>query len=244
MMKDMMRRNIVWRLFFLQNSRNSRILDGLAFFHILLPFFRRISDDKGQLDEIVERHIDYFNSNPIFAPYIAGVVMNLESRMRAGEKIDPERIYRVKNVLSSALTAKGDYFFEIALMPFALTIGCVFAIYSSYIGPMIFLVFYNLYHLKLRIGGYRIGLLLGEDGGGELATTFFGSQKLLGGLGAFVSGVFAALVFARAWSFGGSPFLLWGIAAVPAMYLLRGKVNILWAVLMLFLAAAGFLMIV
>ncbi len=240
---DRIRGKIIWRLFFLQNSRNSRILDGLAFFHILLPFFREISKDDRQLVEMAERHIDYFNSNPVLAPYVAGVVMNLEARRNSGEEIDPERINRVKNALSSAMTAKGDYFFEMALMPFALTIGCIFAIYSSVIGPMIFLVFYNLYHLKLRIGGYRIGFLLGEDGGTELAATFFRGQKLLGTLGTFVSGAFAALVFTRAWSFGGSPFIIWGVAAVLAMFLLRRKTNILWAVLILVLATACFLVI-
>ncbi|MBN2070641.1 MAG: PTS system mannose/fructose/sorbose family transporter subunit IID [Candidatus Krumholzibacteriota bacterium] len=243
-MKNRTRLKVIAGIFFLQNSRNSRILDGLGFFCHLLPFFREISDDMESLKEISGRHSEYFNANPMIASYVSGAVMNLESRRKAGEDIPAERIKRVKEALSSVFTAKGDYFFEIVLMPFALTFGSIFAMYSSYIGPMIFLVIYNLYHLKLRIGGCRVGLLLGEDVGRGFATTLFREQKVMLGAGAFVSGVFSALVFTRAWSAGGSRFVLWGAIVALVLILLRGKIDVLWTVLALFLATAGFLVIV
>ncbi len=234
---------MIWRLFFLQNSRNNRTLDGLGFFHILYPFFREIADSDEELEEIVSRHVDYFNANPILAPYIVGVVMNLELRKKAGEDISAERISGVKNTLSSVLTAKGEYFFEIVLVPFALTIGCIFAIYNSYIGPVIFLIFYNLYHFQSRIGGYREGFFLGEDVGRTLAVTLFREQKWFSWVAAFVSGVFAALIIARAWSFGGFRFFLWGVLMVAALFLLCRKIAFLWAVSIIFMATAVFLAI-
>ncbi len=232
---------VIWRLFFLQNSRNDRTIDGLGFFHILSPIFRDLAEDDGELKDMTGRHLGYFNANPILASYIVGVVMNLEMKKKAGEDISAERIERVKNTLSSVLTARGDYFFEVILVPFALTIGSIFAIYSSYIGPVIFLAFYNLYHLQSRIGGFRAGLFLGEDVWRGLARTLFREQRFLGACAAFVSGVFGAIVFSRAWSFGGARLAVWGLAAAGGVFLLRRKFHILWVVLAVFVATALFL---
>jgi len=235
---------MMWRLFFLQNSRNDRMIDGLGFFHVLSPLFRDIAEDEEELKDMAARHAGYFNANPILASYIVGVVMNLELRRKSGEDISVERIQRVKETLSSVLTAKGDYFFEMVLIPLTLTIGCVFAMYSSYIGPIVFFGSYNLYHLQSRIGGYRIGLLLGEEVSRSLAGNLFREQKFLRGMAAFVSGLFTALVFARGWDLGGSRYVLWGIFAVAVIFLLGRKIPLIWAVLVLFLATALFLVIV
>jgi mannose/fructose/N-acetylgalactosamine-specific phosphotransferase system component IID len=228
--------NMLWRLFFLQTSRNDKTVDGLGFLHVLTPLFRDLADDEEELQEMANRYAGYFNANPILASYIIGVVMNLERRKKAGEEIPHERIERIKSTLSSVLTAKGDYFFEIVLIPFALTIGSIFAIYDSYMGPVVFLGFYNLYHLQSRIGGYRIGLLMGEDVGRELARSLFREQRFLGGCAAFVSGVFAALVLARAWDFGGPKLAAQGVLTAAAFVILARKLPLVWVVAILFLA--------
>ncbi len=232
--------NILWRLFFLQNSRNGRTIDGLGFLHVLSPLFKDLAVDKEDLADIAGRHTGYFNANPILASYVAGVVANLEMKKKAGEDITAERIEKVKNTLSAVLTARGDFFFGVVLVPLALTIGSIFAIYNSYIGPVIFLVFYNLYHMHLRIGGFQTGMLQGEDAGWGLATKLFREQRVLNGCAAFVSGVFSALVFIRAWDFGRTRPVVWGVLAVAAVLLLRRKISMIWTVLVLMLATLVF----
>lgn len=233
--------NQLWRLFFIQASRNERTLDGLGFFHVLSPLFKVWAEGVDELKEIAGRHLDYFNANPILASYIAGIVVNLEERKKAGEDIPPESISRVKSTLSAVLTARGDYFFEVILVPLGLTIGSIFAIYGSYIGPVIFLAFYNYYHLRSRVGGYLTGVRLGEGIGRELVTRLFREQRLMGGLGAFVSGAFAALVFTRAYDLGGTRFICWGVLTAAAMLVLIRRFSFIVCVLILFLATALFL---
>ena len=155
----------------------------------------------------------------------------------------PERVERVKNALAAVLTARGDYFFEVILLPLGLTIGSIFAIHSSYIGPVLFLALYNLYHLRTRIGGYLIGVRLGEGLGRELVSHLFREQRLLGGCAAFCSGVFAAIVLSRAHALGGPRSAGWGVAVALAMVLLSRRVSFLAAVTILFLATAAFLLI-
>ncbi|MBN1163910.1 MAG: PTS system mannose/fructose/sorbose family transporter subunit IID [Candidatus Krumholzibacteriota bacterium] len=237
------RLNMIWRLFFIQNSRNARTLDGLGFLHVLTPLLRELADSEEELDRLTRRYTKYFNANPILASYIAGVLTNLEIRKKAGGDIPAAHIERVKSTLSSVLTARGDDFFEIVLIPLALTIGCIFAMYNSYLGPIFFLFFYNFYHLRSRIGGYRAGVMGGEEIGRDLTTRLFRERKVLGGCAAFVSGVFAALVFTRAWSFGGPRLAGWGIVAIAALLGLRKRFSVFWTVLIVFLATALFVLI-
>ncbi|MCK4236399.1 MAG: PTS system mannose/fructose/sorbose family transporter subunit IID [Candidatus Krumholzibacteria bacterium] len=235
--------NQLWRLFLVQSSRNNRTVDGLGFFHVLSPLLGRWAGGRDRREDIAERHIGYFNANPILASYVAGVVVNLEERRKAGEDVSRKYIERVKSTLSSVSTARGDYFFKVVLIPLGLTIGSIFAIYGSYIGLVIFLALYNFYHFRVRIGGYLKGVRLGEEVAGELATHLSREQGLLGGFAAFASGAFAALVFARAYEMGGARFAGWGIFVVALALGLRKRLSFSWSVMIVFLTTALFLLV-
>ncbi len=131
--------NQIWRLFFVQSSRNERTVDGLGFFSILSPLVRRWARTPEDAKEIARRHLGYFNANPYLAAVVAGAVVNLEKRRARGDGVTPEEIDRVKSALSSALSARGNFFFETVLMPLGLTIASICAIYRSYVGILIFL---------------------------------------------------------------------------------------------------------
>ena len=118
----------LWRLFFLQSSRNERTLDGLGFFSIIAPLIHTWARSSEEAREIARRHLGYFNANPLVASFVAGAVAHLEARRARGEGVTPDGIERAKAALSSALSARGNYFFETVLMPLGLTIACIFAI--------------------------------------------------------------------------------------------------------------------
>ncbi len=234
----------IWRLFFLQSTHNERTLDGLGFFHVLAPEIRNWAADEDEFKEIANRHMGYFNANPILASYILGIVQNMERRRAGGVELPLDRIDRIKSTLSAVLTAKGDYFFGIVLIPLGLTIACIFAMYSSYFAPIIFLVLYNYYHLQARIGGYLMGLRMGEGLGKELVKHIYREQRILGGCAAFASGVFTALSLVRASTFGGFGFSIWGVAVVAAVFLLRRKMPVIWSVLVVFVATTIYLLLI
>jgi mannose/fructose/N-acetylgalactosamine-specific phosphotransferase system component IID len=235
--------NKLWRLFFLQSSRNDRTIDGLGFLHALSPLFRGWAGSDQELKDTARRHMGYFNANPILASYIVGAVTNLEEKRKAGEDVSSESIERFKETLSAVLTARGDYFFDVVLIPLGLTIGSIFAIYSSYVGPVIFLALYNYYHFQARIGGYLKGVQLGEGLGGEHVTNIFKEQGFLGGCAAFASGAFTALVFTRASDMGGLRYVGWGIASIVGFLLLRRRLSFVWSVAIVFLATFLFLLV-
>ena len=234
----------IWRLFFLQSSHNEKTFDGLGFFYVLAPEMREWAENDEEFKEIAHRHMGYFNANPILASYILGIVQNMERKRAEGLDTPRERIDRIKSTLSAVLTAKGDYFFEVALIPLGLTIASVFAMYSSYFGPVIFLALYNYYHLQARIGGYLIGLRMGEGLGRELVKHIYKEQGALGGCAAFAAGLFTALTIVRATSFGGSRLSVWGVAVMVVMFLLRRRLSVIWSVIIVFVATAIYLLLV
>jgi mannose/fructose/N-acetylgalactosamine-specific phosphotransferase system component IID len=226
--------NTIWRLFLISSSRNSTTIDGLGFYHTLAPHLSKLAETDKEYEELAARHMGYFNANPILASFVVGVVANLEERRRAGEEISSERIESTKRAVSSVSTAKGDYFFDVVLLPLALTIASIFAIYHSYIGLVIFLALYNIYHFRSRLGGYRGSIQLGERVGRELIAGFFREQGLLAGCAAFAAGAFAALAFTRALEAGGTRYAGMGVIAVLLMTGLRKRFSLLPSVAIVF----------
>jgi mannose/fructose/N-acetylgalactosamine-specific phosphotransferase system component IID len=235
--------SLIWRIFLIGSSRNERTLDGLGFFTVLEPLIERWGANLEVRSAIAKRHLGYFNANPILSSYIAGVTANLEERRAGGEAIAPERIDRVKSALSSVLTARGDSFFENTLVPLGLTIGCISAINNSYIGLAIFLVLYNAYHFQSRIGGYRIGVELGEGVGGDFVARLFREERFLGGAAAFAAGIFAALACAGARRAGGTRFLIAGAAIAALAVVLKKRMSVVRRVALLTFGTALYLVV-
>jgi hypothetical protein len=231
----------LWRLFFIQSSRNDRTVDGLGFFSIVSPLIRSWAPAGDAAREIARRHLAYFNANSIVASFVAGAVVNLETRRARGDRVAAEEIDRVKSALSSALSARGNHFFETVLIPLGLTIACIFAMYSSYVGLLIFLALYNIYHFQARIGGYCAGAERGEGAAEAFITRLFGRERFFGNCAAFASGVFAALLFVKARATGGAGFVTWGAAAMTAAMLLRRRFSPARGVTVLFAATVFYL---
>jgi mannose/fructose/N-acetylgalactosamine-specific phosphotransferase system component IID len=235
--------NTIWRFFLVQGSRNERTLDGLGFFHVMIPLIRRITAKRGGSAGIAERYAGYFNANPVMVPYIAGVLTAVEIESLGGEEPSRDRTGRIKDTLSSVLTARGDYFLEVVLLPLSLTLGSIFAIYSWYAGPVVFLIIYNLYNFKTRMSGYRTGVHLGENVGQALVGKLFKEQKLLGSCAAFVSGGLTAVIFARILRFGGGRHAAAGLIIMAAMILIRRKYSLYLSSIILFLALTVYLVL-
>ncbi len=235
------RAGALWRLLFMSSSRSERLMDAPGFFSV---FAGGLGKDRARLRDAREtalRHLGYCNAGVYLAPVVAGVVVNLEKRRAAGEEIPPAEVERIKAALSSVLAARANQFFDALLIPLGLTIAAIFAIYGSYAGPAIFLVLYNIYHFQSRIGGYGRGVELGESVGGAFVARLYRETRVLEGLAAFASGVFAALLFVRAAETGGAPFVAAGAAAMGGAAVLGRKFSAIVTACLAAAALAAFL---
>jgi len=233
--------NALWRLLFIQSSRNERTLDGLGFFSIVAPFISKCSRPGEDAKSFARRHLGYFNAGLYLSSVVAGVVVNMERRRARGEPVAVERIESVKAALSSALAARANYFFDALLVPLGLTIASISAMYGSYAGLIAFLALYNFYHFQSRIGGYCKGAELGESVGGAFVARLYREERWIDGCAAFAAGVFAALLFVRARDAGGAGFVAWGAIACAASTVLAKRLSFVRIVVVLSAATAIYL---
>ncbi len=231
----------LWRLFFIQSSRNERTLDGLGFFSVVAPYVTRWARPGEDAKALARRHLGYFNAGLYLSSVVAGVVVNMERRRARGEQISVERIEGVKAALSSVLAARANYFFDALLVPLGLTIAAISAMYGSYAGLIAFLALYNVYHFQSRIGGYCKGTELGEGVGGAFVARLYREERVVGGVAAFAAGLFTALLCMKARAAGGNGFLAWGVVAFAASALLARRISVIRIVALLLAATAVYL---
>ena len=148
---------VLWRSFFLQASWNYQGQQNLGFASCLLPALEQMyGRNTPALKDALAGALKPFNTQPYMSGPILGALVKVgEDGSKGG--LDPARQTRFKIALSTAFAAIGDAFFWNAVLPLASVVGVFWALRSSWAGVVVFLVFYNLVHLSLRVGGFWIG---------------------------------------------------------------------------------------
>jgi len=145
---------IFCRSFLLQSSWNFERLQNLGFLFMILPGLRSLY---GQVPpEVLQRHGDYFNTHPSLAPLMAGTILRLEAKRKAGEAalVDVDAF---KSMAMAPYAAMGDALFWGGIRPLAAIISLLIAVQGSLWAPAVFLALYNLPHLAFRGGGLLLG---------------------------------------------------------------------------------------
>lgn len=126
-------------------------MQGLGFFYSLLPWLEKVSGDGFR--KACHRHLGYFNTNPYMSPYILGVVSRLEEEGRGAESV------KARNDLMGPLGAMGDGFYWATLLPVTVLLGMVLSFFWLHAAPVLFLIVYNIFHLKNRWSYLDLGYL-------------------------------------------------------------------------------------
>jgi mannose PTS system EIID component len=222
------------RVLFIQATVHRRGMQNVGVLFALDAAAPRLASGR---DGLLARHTEYFNTNPNAAPLVIGGVLRIEDE---GEAASPASVSRFKQAAGSALAAVGDMLFVGALRPLALTLACVFAIYSFFTGLVAVLLLYNALVLGCRYWGVSFGYARGW--GIIDAFSTHGVQRLLGiasGLAAFAGGVLVGIVLVRARADGATVLAGIGVVTavvvvasrrVPATWLAIGLFPLFWAV--------------
>jgi PTS system mannose-specific IID component len=184
------------RSFAIQGSWNFRTLIGTGFAFALLPALRaRMPGSPQDVDAAAIRHTELFNSHP----YLVGVALGAVCRSE-DETTDPRVVERFKSALRGSLGGMGDSLIWAGLRPMCALLGIalVFAGTPWWVGPLVFLVAYNIGHVALRVWGFRIGFRHGLHVGERLKRSRLNdTQQNLTRAGAFVLGLALPLMLAR-----------------------------------------------
>lgn len=153
---------ISWRSFVLHADRMGPTkyhASGFAF--SMLPVIRRFyKTDKEQADALV-RHVSWFNSTPHAENLILGIVASMEKERSLRNDFDDQSITAVKASLMGPLAGIGDTFFQGILRVIAASIGISLSMEGSVLGPILFLLIYNIpavfLSFYLTYAGYSLG---------------------------------------------------------------------------------------
>lgn len=159
-------RKIFWRSFLLQGSWNYINGAGVGALYMILPFIRKLypnPEDKNERVSALKRGMAYFNITPAIAPFPMGIAASMEEQNKEISDFDPSSINAVKASLMGPLSGIGDSLFWGTIRVIAAGIGISLAKAGNILGPILFLVIYNVPNLLARYYGLKYGYELGGE---------------------------------------------------------------------------------
>lgn len=183
------------RAFGMQFSWNYERMQALGYCWTILPTLKKLyKDDPEGLKHAVNRNLEFFNTHPYMALPIFGVSLAMEEKMVQGGEVDGHAISSIKVAMMGPLAGIGDSFFWFTLFPVCAGIGVSLSQGGSILGPLAFLVLFNIFNLGTRY----FGLIYGYKFGGSFIEKISGGsvmQRLSEGttlVGLMVLGVMTA----------------------------------------------------
>lgn len=134
---------------------------GLAFGLMVKKMLKKIwHDDPAGYAAALERHTAFFNITVALAPFVGGIAMSMEERIKAGE-LPPESVNDVKAALMGPLSGVGDAIFLTTIRVVAAGIAVSMTAEGNPLGPILFLLIFNVPQYILRVWGIVKGYELG-----------------------------------------------------------------------------------
>jgi fructoselysine and glucoselysine-specific PTS system IID component len=154
-------RRVLWRS--LQNSFSwgYERQSNMAYAYSMMPVLTKLYKKKEDLSKAIKRHLEFFNTTPHLLSFILGISVAMEEKNAENENFDEDTINSVKASLMGPLAGIGDTFFWGTLKLIATGIGTSLAMQGNILGPILFLLIFNIPTFAIRIlaigWGYKLG---------------------------------------------------------------------------------------
>lgn len=139
-------------------------MQGISFFYSVYKIIKKIyKDDPEEMDKVMKRHSQLFNSEAAWGSVIHGIVISLEEEKSNGnEDVTEEMIDSIKIGLMGPLAGIGDSVSQGIVMTISLAVFVPFAIdggsyFAAFIPSIIYLVYTHAWSWYLFKTGYKTG---------------------------------------------------------------------------------------
>ena len=171
--------------FLLEACYNYERQQALGFAVGIYPAIEEFYKDKEDRAKALERHMAIYNTTPHVSSVISGVVASMEKEASKNKEFDINAINSIKVGLMGPFAGIGDSFFWGTLRIIAAGIGISLAQEGSWLGPLLFLLIFNVPHLLVRyygtVLGYKLGTgILKEVSGSNLIGTISKAASMVG----------------------------------------------------------------
>lgn len=134
---------------------------NMAFCYSMLPIIKKLYPNKDDQAEAMQRHLEFFNTTPHMSTLILGITAAMEEQNANDPEFETESINNVKVSLMGPLAGIGDSFIWGTLRIIATGVGVSLAAQGNILGPILFLLLFNIPAQGLRFylmhAGYKLG---------------------------------------------------------------------------------------
>ncbi|WP_249029041.1 PTS system mannose/fructose/sorbose family transporter subunit IID [Tannockella kyphosi] len=158
---------------------------GTTFAWTMIPYLEDIyGKETDEFYASMARHQNFFNTTPGMSPFIFALVIAMEQERKAaldnGKEFDDAAIESIKVALMGPLAGIGDSIFVGALRIIAIGVAIGFSQSGSWLGPILFLLVFNIPNLLIRYFATYYGFKVG--------TSFISQALESGAITAFTKG--------------------------------------------------------
>lgn len=155
---------LFWRSLPMEFSWHYERQMHMGFTFMLAKILQKLyGDDKEKLAQALQRHMEFFNCTPALSTFIGGIVASMEEKNANDEDFDTSSINTIKSALMGPLSGIGDSIILGTLRILAVGIGTSLAMQGSILGPILFLIVFNVPNYLLHYFGAVKGYELGAD---------------------------------------------------------------------------------
>jgi len=138
-------------------------MEGHGFVKSLMPAVEKLyPNDTAKQVEILMPHTAYYNNEPQLGAIVNGIVIGMEEQRARGEPVDANSIQTIKNSLMGPIAGIGDSSIQGTLIPILLSIAISLSSGGSMLGPIFYIVVFNLLIVSLSYrcfhSGYKLGV--------------------------------------------------------------------------------------
>ena len=154
-------RSLFLRSMALEANFNFETWQNSGFAFAIIPVLKKLYTTREAMAAALKRHLQFFNTSPYGSTLIIGITAAMEEQNSTSKDFDEESINSVKLGLMGPLAGVFDSLFWGTFKVIAAGVGTSLAIKGSIIGPILFLLIFNVPHLLLRYNltfiGYNTG---------------------------------------------------------------------------------------
>ena len=154
-------RKVFFRSLAMEANFNFETWQNTGFAFSMIPVLKRVYTTKESMIDALKRHLQFFNTTAHGSTLILGITAAMEEQNSQKDDFDEESINAVKLGLMGPLAGVFDSFFWGTLKVIAAGVGISLALSGNILGPIIFLLIFNIPHLVLRYNltfiGYNAG---------------------------------------------------------------------------------------
>ena len=141
--RDLMK--VFWRSFTMEWTWNYERQANLGYGFAMVPILEKLYKDKPEEKaEALQRHLEFFNTTPHVSTLILGISSAMEEQNSTQEDFDTSSINNVKVGLMGPLAGIGDSLLWGTLRIIATGIGTSLALQGNILGPILFLLIFNI----------------------------------------------------------------------------------------------------